>query len=175
MAAWKVSAGVGQGASVSSGKLEVAAKGDLTGTPVWSWTNASAFPFDVNSSRIVPGDSVTRTQVFTVSARGDHLGLTGDLNLPLAVTGGDATLVAKLTANTTTTLSASGTWPAGVRVDPTGKLVVDSGTARGADLVFDVKVTSVVQWPLGAADADTASTMGQTVSLAGANLVLTQS
>jgi len=158
MAAWRVSAGVGQGTSVTSGKLDVVAKTGATGLPVWSWTNASPTTFDVVNSRIVPGDSVTRTQVFTVTARGDHLTFTGALDLAPTVTG-DPTLVAKLTSGTTTTLSQSGT-----------------GTAGGAaDLTFDVKVTSVVNWVSVGVGTDAANTMNQTVNLAAANLVLTQS
>ena len=86
MAAWRVSAGVGQGTSVTSGKLDVVAKTGATGLPVWSWTNA-ATAYDPSTSRIVPGDSVTRTQVFTVTARGDHLSFSGALDLAPAVSG----------------------------------------------------------------------------------------
>ncbi|WP_082570536.1 alternate-type signal peptide domain-containing protein [Cellulomonas sp. Root485] len=176
MAAWRVSAGVGQGTSVTSGKLDVVAKTGATGLPVWSWTNASPTTFDVVNSRIVPGDSVTRTQVFTVTARGDHLTFTGALDLAPTVTG-DPTLVAKLTSGTTTTLSQSGTWPTGVSVNGAGTLItVTSGTAGGAaDLTFDVKVTSVVNWVSVGVGTDAANTMNQTVNLAAANLVLTQS
>jgi alternate signal-mediated exported protein len=171
MAAWRVSAGVGQGASVTSGKLQIVAK---TADPSWSWTNASTSVFDIATSRIVPGDSVTRTQVFTVTARGDHLKFKGALDLKPAVVG-DPTLVAALTNGTKTTLSDAGTaWPSGVTVDPTGTTIdVASGTGA-SDLVFDVKVTSVVAWDLGTAGTTDANTMNQTVNLAAANLVLTQ-
>jgi alternate signal-mediated exported protein len=174
MAAWRVSAGVGQGTSVTSGSLAVVAKADASGAPVWSWTNGALPAFDADS-RIVPGDSVTRTQVFTVTARGDNLRFTGELDLAPAVAG-DPTLVAELTSGTTTTLAEAGTaWPAGVAVDAAGTTItVDPGTARGADLVFDVEVTSVVSWDLGGAGTTDSNTMNQTVNLAAANLVLTQ-
>lgn len=175
MAAWRVSTGVGAGTSVTSGKLAVVAKTDATGSPVWSWTNPATTPaFSATTSRIVPGDSVTRSQVFTVTARGDHLSFSGALDVAPAVTG-DPTLVAKLAAGTTTTISVVGTPPTGVTGSGTSTITVASGSAATADLVFDVKVTSVVSWAAGTAGSDAADTMNQTVNLAAANLVLTQS
>ena len=174
MAAWQVGTPVGQGTSITSGKLQVAAKGDATGLPVWSWTNGSTPAYNATTSRIVPGDSVTRTQVFTVTARGDHLTFTGALDVAPTVTG-DPTLVAKLTAGTTTKIDVVGTPPTGVTGTGTSTITVASGSASPADLVFDVKVTSVVAWPLGTAGSDAANTMSQTVNLAAANLTLTQS
>ncbi|WP_315097796.1 alternate-type signal peptide domain-containing protein [uncultured Cellulomonas sp.] len=173
MAAWRVSAGVGAGTSVTSGKLAVVAKADATGAPVWSWTNPATTPaYSPTTTRIVPGDSVTRTQVFTVTARGDHLTFTGALDVAPAVTG-DPTLVAKLAAGTTTTITVVGT-PTGVTGSGTSTISVASGSAATADLVFDVRVTSTVAWPIGTAGSDAADTMNQTVNLAAANLLLTQ-
>ena len=55
-------------------------------------------------------------------------------------------------------------------------ITVTSGTAGGAaDLTFDVKVTSVVNWVSTGVGSDDPNTMNQTVNLAAANLVLTQS
>ena len=174
MAAWRVSTGVGAGTSVTSGKLAVVAKTDATGSPVWSWTNGATPAFNATTSRIVPGDSVTRTQVFTVTARGDRLTFTGALDVAPAVTG-DPTLVAKLNAGTVTTIAVVGTPPTGVSGSGTSTITVAAGTAAAADLVFDVRVTSVVTWAAGTAGSDAPDTMSQTVNLAAANLVLTQS
>jgi alternate signal-mediated exported protein len=169
LASWKIDTPVAQGASVSSGTLSVVPKTGATGLPVWAW-NTGAAGFDATTSRLVPGDAVKRTQVFTVTARGDHLKFTGDLNLAPALSG-DAALVAAVSAATTLAATA----PAGATITGSGtnQLTVTPGTGA-ADVTFDVTVTSVVTWAPGTAGSDAAGTMGKSVSLAGANLNLTQ-
>ncbi|WP_162251732.1 alternate-type signal peptide domain-containing protein [Cellulomonas sp. Root137] len=168
MAAWKTGTAVAAGSSISSGSLTIVPKvGALT--PVWAW-NSGAGTFDATNSRIVPGDVVKRTQVFTVTARGDRLKFTADLDLAPVISG-DANLTAALTA--ATTLSA--TAPAGATItgSPGSVLTVTPGTGS-ADVTFDVTVTSIVTWNFGTAGSDAATTMGKSVSLAGATLNLTQ-
>ena len=99
LAAWKIDTPVGAAASVSSGTLAVVPKTGATGSPVWAWNNGSTPAFDAATSRLVPGDAVRRTQVFTVTARGDHLKFTGALDLAPALSG-DANLAAAVTAAT---------------------------------------------------------------------------
>jgi alternate signal-mediated exported protein len=170
LAAWKIDTPVGAGTSVSSGSLAVVAKTGATGSPVWAWNNGATPAYDATNTRIVPGDVVKRTQVFTVTARGDHLKFTADLDLTPVISG-DATLKAALTAATTLTATA----PSGATItgSGTGQLTVTPGVGS-ADVTFDVTVTSVVTWAFGTAGSDAAGTMGKTVSLAGANLTLTQ-
>lgn len=168
LAAWKVDTAVAAGTSISSGTLSIVPKVGASGLPVWAW-NTGTGTYDA-SSRIVPGDVVKRTQVFTVTARGDRLKFTGDLDLAPALSG-DPDLAAALSAVTTLTATA----PTGATITGSGthQIVVTPGTGA-ADVTFDVTATSVVTWALGTAGSDAASTMGTSVTLAGANLNLTQ-
>lgn len=170
LAAWKVGTPVGAGTSVSSGTLAIAAKTGATGSPVWAWSNGATPAYDATNSRIVPGDSVTRTQVFTVTARGDHLKFTGALDIA-PVLSGDTNLAAAVTS--ATTLTATVASPATITGSGTNTITVTPG-AGSADVTFDVTVTSTVAWALGTAGSDAANTMGKSISLAGANLNLTQ-
>ncbi|KQR17039.1 alternate-type signal peptide domain-containing protein [Cellulomonas sp. Leaf334] len=170
LAYWQVGTTVDSTTGIQSGTLSIVPKVGAT-TAAWTWGTTTT-AFDVANSRIVPGDVVTRTQVFTVTARGDHLKAEIALDLAPAV-GGNAAMLAALGTPVTTITGATVTTPTTLTsaAGPTGTVLAITPNVSTA-VTFDVTVKSVVTFPFGTAVDNT--TIGQSFNLSGANIVVKQ-
>ncbi|MCW2792782.1 MAG: alternate-type signal peptide protein [Nocardioides sp.] len=72
------------GGSISSGKLTVSAPSCATSVPLgthdWQYDGGSAFT--IGTSKVVPGDTITKVCNMTLTIAGDHVGATLDLETP---------------------------------------------------------------------------------------------
>lgn len=150
LATWNGSAQLGSNAKVDSGNLTIAAA-----TPaVWAWKDAS--PFNPVTDRLVPGDEVSFTKTFDVTATGNHLAASID------ITGG-ALDAGYLTATKAVTL------PSGVTGSgPYTFAASNSATPR----TFTITVKYTLTFPLGAAGDNT--TQNKSVNLTDAAVTVTQ-
>ncbi|WP_456787551.1 alternate-type signal peptide domain-containing protein [Cellulomonas sp. P5_C5] len=170
LAYWQVGTAVDSTTGIQSGTLTIAPKTGAT-TAVWTWGTGST-TFNPATQRIVPGDIVTRTQVFTVTGQGDHLKAEIALNLAPAVANNAAMLTALGTPVTTitgSTVTAPTTLTSAA--GPTGTVLTITPNVSGS-VSFDVTVKSVVTFPFGTAVDNT--TIGQTFDLSGATIVAKQ-
>lgn len=150
LAYWNDS-GTANGGSITSGTLALS-----DGTCDASWVYASGSDAGQPVTLIVPGDSVTKTCSFSVSATGDHLSAT--LSAP-------ATLTYTTTGTPTTlTLNASATYD----VDGVSTTTVSTTSST-------VKATFVVTFPYGDATTENLDdTQGITATLDQMTVTLTQ-
>lgn len=140
MALWNDSVGMQNATTVTAGNLDIEAKTPTGQT--WTW-GTPAVTFDPASSKIVPGDVVTYTQVFSVTAQGDHL------KAAAAVTGLDLTgdlKTAVPTLATTTTLSYAVTAGTGTAAVTGGGSGIDF-TANSGVTSYDVTVVVTITFP----------------------------
>jgi alternate signal-mediated exported protein len=119
--------------TVASGTLTIAS----SGTPTWKNISADAPSTIANiaSYKIVPGDTLEMTQVFTVAASGDNLKATLNYSPDSIVATTDADKALK--AATTFAFTATG---GGLTTDATTKVVSVSSTTAGVNQVT-VKLT----------------------------------
>jgi spore coat-associated protein N len=130
-ALWEDSASITAG-TVSTGELEL----DL-GTGTWAQTATPATPININTFKIVPGDSLTYTTSVTATATGDNL--TGELKIDGAsfVTAFNGLPPEHVTATVTHTAVDGGGLDVGTAPNQNVMTFVDSGTPY----TFNVKIT----------------------------------
>ncbi|GAB3035927.1 hypothetical protein GCM10027052_12490 [Parafrigoribacterium mesophilum] len=152
-ATWNASAAVAN-AGITAGNLSIA-PGAVAGT----WSDATG-AVDLSTYRITPGDVLTFTQDFDITASGHSLPATLSLTdgsiAPASAGATDIALAAAL--GNSAELTATG-----LASDGNGGYVVPAGTTS-------VTVTVTITFPTG---ADNASQDGQ-VSLSGMNVTLSQ-
>ena len=157
-AVWNSSAAAGAG-NISSGTLSLTAENDGT------WTNVTKGPstaaIDMNSFKIVPGNTLEFTQTLTVKATGDDLvaELTYD---PLSITG-NAALKDALVPTLTATSVDSNIVPA---ASPNTFTVAPSSSSATVTVVLKVELPGTA--------LDGLAGQGGTVNLSGLTFTLTQ-
>jgi alternate signal-mediated exported protein len=164
-ATWNQSTTANAG-TVASGTLTIA----KTGTTAPTWKNISADAVaggvaiaNIATYKIVPGDTLQMTQVFTVAATGDNLKATLAYD-PTSVTT-VSTADAALKAETTFALAATGT---GVTTDATTKAISIAPNANGTS---QVTVTLTVALPK---DVSGVTAQGGSLNLSAVSFSLTQ-
>lgn len=155
LAYWSSGASV-DGGSITSGTLALSA-----GTCGANWTYASGPDAGSPVTLVVPGDSVTKSCTYTISATGDHL--TATVSAPAALT------YTPSQTGTTLNLTAAATY------DVDGTALVDGGTITSAEDGDTLTAKFVVTMPYG--DATTINdndTQGLTATLDALTVTLTQ-
>lgn len=146
LAYWNATGDV-PGGDITSGELK------LTGGTCGDWLLDGGDTFTPASSKVVPGDSITKTCTFTVVATGDHL--TADLSVTQPNVTGDTPL--------STDLTASGSYEVG------GNAVTQITEANDGD-TLEAEVT--VTFPIGGSVDNTSQ--DQTATLSAFTVTATQ-
>ena len=157
LAFWNDSANI-SGGSISAGTLKIDVPGTVPATDGWA-SGATAIA-DISTFRIVPGDSITYTKTFTVTATGDNLSATA------ALTGGAITAASAGAADTA--LASYLTKTATFTVDG-----VTTSTVNAAAGTQTVVVTTTLTFPNGTSANDNLAKLGA-VNLAAFTITLTQ-
>jgi alternate signal-mediated exported protein len=103
LAYWNSNQTVG-GAAIASGTLTLTQEGAQTCTD-WTLDAAGATTYVPGTTLVVPGDVITRTCDYTVTASGEHLSATLGITPPAYQAGHDADLEGALTLAATYTLN----------------------------------------------------------------------
>jgi alternate signal-mediated exported protein len=142
LASWNDSENI-TGGTITAGTLTIAPVANSSN----GWSNGLG-AIDIASYRIVPGDQLTYTSTFTVTAQGDRL--TADVTLDaLSITPDDALDPADVALAGTLTKSAAFT----IDGVTTSTITVSEGTQT-------VVVTATISFPNGAAGAENATKTG---------------
>jgi alternate signal-mediated exported protein len=137
------------GTNISSGSITMGAE-TCTGTGLHGWQFADSGAFSASTSKIVPGDSISKVCTFSLALAGDNIGADLTLTNPATFTGGS------------TLATALGT--------PTATFAVDGATATQVTAAgtYAIKVTVTVAFPSSVTAVDT-----QSVSTSLNNLTVT--
>ncbi|MEQ1737609.1 MAG: alternate-type signal peptide domain-containing protein [Rhodoglobus sp.] len=157
LAFWNDSASI-PGGTVSAGTLSIAVPSSVPSTD--GWKSGSTPIANISTFRIVPGDTITYTKTFTVTATGDNLTATA------ALSGGAITAASAGAADTALAsyLTKTATFTVG------GVTTTTVNAAAGTQTVV---VTTTLTFPNGTAANDNVAKLGS-VSLAAFTITLTQ-
>ncbi len=157
LAFWNDQASIA-GGTITAGTLSIAVPSTAPSTDGWK-SGTTAIP-SISAFRIVPGDTLTYTKTFTVTATGNNLTATAGIGA-LSIVGAsssaaDTALAALLTKSATFTVGG-----------------VTTTTVNAAAGTQTVVVTATIAFPNSTAAIDNPAKLGS-VSLAAFNLTLTQ-
>ena len=151
LAYWSDSKPLSSGTTITSGKLTVATK--TAGS--WAWANGTTTPaFVPGTSKVVPGDSIRYTEVFTVTALGNRLNAQSSYAVP-TYSGTNALTTALGTPAVTLTAVKTGAGT-GTITTGTNSFSISSPTT---ETTFDVTVTVTLTF-----DSATAGVSAQDLS-----------
>ncbi len=157
LAFWNDSASI-PGGTISAGTLSIAAPSTVPATD--GWKSGSTAIANISSFRIVPGDTITYTKTFNVTATGNNLTATAALtggSITAATTGAaDVALASYLTKTATFTVGG-----------------VTTTTVNASAGTQTVVVTTSLTFPNGTAANDNQAKLGS-VNLAAFTIALTQ-
>jgi alternate signal-mediated exported protein len=160
LANWSDSKNLGANTTISSGTLTIASKTQGS----WGWASGTG-TFVPGTSKLVPGDSIKITDVFTVTALGDHLTATAAYVSPTLSGALAASLQISTALGSVTNKAGNGT------VTPTGTTSVSVTSTDSAATTFDLPVTVTITLP-----STVSNLTAQTVSaaIADGSVTLTQ-
>lgn len=146
------------GGTIVAGNLDIAPASPAVATD--GWKNGSTAISNISAFRIVPGDTLTYTKTFTVTAVGNNLTATAGLGA-LAITGStasaaDTALAGRLTKSAAFTVGG-----------------VSTTTVNASAGTQTVVVTATITFPNGTTAQDNPAKLGS-VSLAAFDITLTQ-
>ncbi len=163
LAYWTDQEDVGANATITAGNLDIAPA--ATPAPAWTVSNGSvtnAPVANIAAFRMVPGDVLTYTATYTVTATGNNIRAQASLGShSIAAASGsaaDTALAGRLTDTTVITVNGGA---------PT--VTLSAGT-------HTVVVTATISWPFGNATSPTADNPAKqgAVNLSNFNVVITQ-
>ena len=157
LASWNDSAAVA-GGTITAGTLSIAVPGTVPASD--GWKSGSTAISNISTFRIVPGDTLTYTKTFTVTATGDNLHATAALG-SLAITAASAGTADTALANL---LTKSATFT--VNGATTTTVNASAGTQT-------IVVTATIAFPSSTTATDNPAKTGA-VNLAAFNVTLTQ-
>jgi len=157
LAFWNDSANV-PGGTISAGTLTIAVPGTIPATD--GWKSGSTAIANISNYRIIPGETITYTKTFSVTATGDKLtaaaGLTGGAITAASASAADVALAGYLTKTATFTVGG-----------------VSTSTVNAAAGTQTVVVTTTLTFPNATAANDNLAKLGS-VNLAAFTITLTQ-
>lgn len=177
LAYWNSTADLG-GQTISAGQLKVVQ--DAAVTPTWTikhTSGAATAVTDIAAVKLVPGDTLTYTGKFNVTAQGQNLAFTVKLakgSIVAATTGNAAAnsaLATRLTNGATFTVNGGASTTAGTAVT-VNKPAADINGVK----TYPVNVTATIVWPFGDSNSPTLDNPAQlgAVSLNGFSLLIEQ-